>query len=512
MAGNFSNIEILQIADSVSREKSIDPSIVLGAMEESIAVAASKKYGYDRNIKVFIDKKTGEVQVFREIRIVEDDYELEEKENENNILRISDAGRKKSDAVVGDVIQEPLPPIDFGRVAAQTAKQVIVQRVREAEREKQYNDFLPRVGEIIIGSVKRVEFGNVIVEFGAAEAIITRSNLINGEEFKINDRVSAYIKNVSRESRGCQIFLSRTDNGFLAKLFEQEVPEVYDNIIEIKGISREPGVRAKIAVTSNDSNIDPIGSCVGMRGMRVKAVTGELQGERIDIIHWSPDTAKYLVNALAPAEVQKIIIDEDNNRIEAVVSEDQFKLAVGRAGQNVRLASQLTGWDINILTEDNDSRRQTEEFNRLSALFIESLNIEDMMAHVLVTEGFTNIKEIANADIKELSSIEGFDDNVAEALKERAAESLEEEKKNLEIKIKELGIEQSLIDLEGMDNDLLISLEKVNIKSLDAFADLSRDDFLDLIPDTGLTFEQIDSLIMLAREHWFLDKDSLDKV
>lgn len=507
MVSTFGNMEILQITDSVAREKSIDSSVILEAMEASISVAARKKYGQDRNIKVFIDKTTGEIKIFRETKIVEDDYELEEGENVDSVIKISDALHQKSDYVVGDVITELLPPIDLGRVAAQTAKQVIVQKVREAEREKQYNDFLPRVGETITGSVKRIEFGNVILDLCSAEAIITRHNLIRGESFRVNDRVNAYIKEVRKEAKGCQIFLSRTDNKFLAKLFEQEVPEIYDNIIEIKGIAREPGVRAKIAVISNDSNIDPVGSCVGMRGMRVKAVTNELQGEKIDIIQWSSDTAKYLVNALAPAEVQKIIIDEDRGGIEAVVSEDQFSLAVGRSGQNVRLASQLTGWYIDILTEDNESSRRVEDFNRNSALFIEALNIEDIMSHILVSEGFTSIQEIADAEISELASIEGFDEEVGSALKERAKEYLENVQIDLSKKLKDFKVEESLMNLEGMNDDLLIKLAKANIKSLDDFADLSRDDFLDTITDSGLTNKEIDALIMSAREHWFDDNN-----
>lgn len=510
MSIGFGSTEIIQIADAVAREKNIDKEWVLEAMEISMAIAARKKYGNDKNIKALINRKSGEISIFRETEVVADDFEIdpeaETEKHEDNIIRLSEAKQRDENLEVGSIITEELPPIDLGRVAAQTAKQVIVQKVREAEREKQFETYKDRIGEIINGTVKRVEFGDVIVDLGQTEAIIKRDQTIRGEMFRINDRIRAYIQDVRRENKGAQIFLSRTDPQFMAKLFMQEVPEIYDGIIEIKSVAREPGSRAKIAVKSNDFSIDPVGSCVGMRGSRVQAVINELQGEKVDIIQWSEDPANVLVSALAPSEVSKVVIDEDNKRIEAIVPEDQLSLAIGRRGQNVRLASDLIGWKIDIMTEKDESERRTEDFNRLTELFTEALNVEEIIAQLLVSEGFTSVEDVALVDPSEISSIEGFDDDIADALQGRAKEHLESKKEEDSKKFENLGIDKELQALEGLPQESLESLAKNDIKTLDDFADLSRDEFKEIITDSNLKDEEIDALIMKAREHWFTDE------
>ncbi len=514
---SFGNMEILQIADAVAREKNIDKDVILDAMEGSVAIAARKKYGYDRNIRSQIDRKTGEIKLFRETEVVDNDYQSEELDEEGNPINketkilLKDALEKDADLKVGDFLIEPLPPIDLGRVAAQTAKQVIVQKVREAERERQYEDFKDRVGEVINGTVKRIEFGNIIVDLGNAEAVIQRNSVIRGEAFRVNDRIRAYIENVSQENKGPQIFLSRTAPEFMAKLFMQEVPEIYDGIIEIKGVAREPGSRAKIAVVSNDSSIDPVGSCVGVRGARVQAVIAELQGEKIDIIQWSADSATFLVNALAPAEVSKVVIDEEKEKIEAVVPEDQLSLAIGRRGQNVRLASDLVGWKIDIMTEDDEATRRTEEFHKVSGLFVEALNVEEIIAQLLVAEDFSSVEELAFAEIDELAAIEGFDEDVAKELQQRAKEYLEQKQEDVETALKKLKIKKDLLDFEGLSREILVALGENNIKSLDDFADLARDEFIELVPKSGLKNPEIDELIMQARAHWFKDEEAESK-
>ncbi|MDB2415172.1 transcription termination factor NusA [Rickettsiales bacterium] len=503
------NTEILQIADAVAREKSIDREVIIEAMESSMAIAARKKYGYDRNIRATIDRKNGEIKLFRETEIVDNDYvsDAEEDEDEESFLKtkiyLKDALEIDPEAKVGGFIRDALPPIDLGRVAAQTAKQVIVQKVRDAERERQYEDFKHRIGEIINGTVKRVEFGDVIVDIGNAEAIIKRNSLIRGEMLRVNDRIRAYIEDVRRELKGPQIFLSRSANEFMAKLFTQEVPEIYDGIIEIKSVAREPGSRAKIAVTSNDSSIDPVGSCVGMRGARVQAVINELQGEKIDIVKWSPDTAIFLVSALAPAEVTKVVIDEDKHRIEAVVPDDQLSLAIGRRGQNVRLASQLVGWGIDVMTEADESDRRVGDFNKYTEMFAECLNIEEIMAQLLVSEGFNTLEEVAFVELNELSSIEGFDEEIAEELQNRAKEYLEQKEISDQKKLKDLKVSDDLASIEGLSSDTIILLGENGIKTLDDFADLARDEFIEIVPNSGLSNDEIDKLIMQARAHWF---------
>ncbi|MFQ5565849.1 MAG: transcription termination factor NusA, partial [Paracoccaceae bacterium] len=412
-------LELLQIADAVAREKLIERDLVIEAMEDSLGKAARSRYGAEYDIRAFIDRQTGEISMSRAMEVVE------EVENHFTEISLAEARLKNPAAEVGDFITDPLPPMDFGRIAAQTAKQVIVQKVREAERERQYEEFKDRVGEIINGIVKRVEYGNVIVDLGRAEAIIRRDQLIPRETYRVGDRVRGYIRDVRSESRGPQIFMSRTAPEFMAKLFGMEVPEIYDGIIEVKAVARDPGSRAKIGVISYDNSIDPVGACVGMRGSRVQAVVNELQGEKIDIIPWNEDAATFIVNALQPAEVTKVVMDEDAQRIEVVVPDEQLSQAIGRRGQNVRLASQLTGWDIDIMTEAEESERRQQEFNERSAMFIESLNVDEMVAQLLVSEGFTSLEEVAFVELAELSAIDGFDEDTAEELQARARESLE---------------------------------------------------------------------------------------
>lgn len=508
----FGGTEILQIADAVAREKNVERNLILDAMADSIAVAARKKYGHYKNIKAEIDKKTGEIKLFKELEVVGDDYtpvvdEEGEEESMNDKIHFAHAREKYPEINIGEFTREPLPPIDLGRVAAQTAKQVIVQKVRDAERERQYEDFKARVGEIVHGIVKRVEFGNVIVDIGNAEAIIKKDSMIRGENFRVNERIRAYLEKVSRENKGPQIFLSRTAPEFMAMLFSQEVPEIYDGIIVIKGVAREPGSRAKIAVASNDSSIDPVGSCVGVRGARVQSVIAELQGEKIDIVQWSADNATFLVNALAPAEVIKVVIDEERNRVEAVVPNDQLSLAIGRRGQNVRLAAELVGWNVDVMTEESESTRRAEEFAKLSGLFTEALNIEEIIAHLLVTEGFVSVEEVAMVPLDELASIDGFDEEIAGELQGRAKEYLEQSKVDKAKIVKKLGVKDDLANLEGLNNEILLKLGENGIKTLDDFADLSRDEFQEIVPDSGMSDDAIDEIIMASRAHWFEESE-----
>ncbi|WP_188576441.1 transcription termination factor NusA [Tistrella bauzanensis] len=498
--------ELLQVADAVAREKSIDRDSVLEAMEQAIQTAGRRKYGQDHDIRATIDRKTGEIRLYRYTQVVD------EVEDEATQTTVADARHRKPDAAPGDFLVDPLPPIDFGRIAAQTAKQVIVQKVREAERLRQFDEFKERVGEIINGIVKRAEYGSVVVDLGRAEAVMRRDELLPRESFRVGDRVRAYIYSVREEPRGPQIFLSRTHPMFMAKLFAQEVPEIYDGIIEIKGCARDPGSRAKIAVTSNDSSIDPVGACVGMRGSRVQAVVAELQGEKIDIIPWSPDTATFLVNALAPAEVAKVVLDEDTQRIEVVVPDEQLSLAIGRRGQNVRLASQLTGWDIDIVTETEESERRQEQFRERSRLFIEALNVDEVIAQLLVTEGFESIEEIAFVAEDELSGIEGFDPDVAAELQNRAQVFLEARDRRMDDKRRELGVEDAVAEIEGMTPLMLAQLGEKGVKTLDDLADLSGDELIELLPAGTLDEAEANRIIMAARAHWFEDEPAAGEV
>jgi N utilization substance protein A len=473
-------------------------------MEQAIQKAGRSKYGQEYDIRAEIDRRNGEIRLlrFREV--------AEVIENEATQIPYVEAQRLNPEAEIGDFITDPLPPIDFGRIAAQTAKQVIVQKVRDAERQRQFLEFKDRVGEIVNGLVKRVEFGNVVVDLGRAEAMLRRDELLPRESFRQGERVRAYVYDVRQELRGPQIFLSRTHPQFMAKLFAQEVPEIYDGIIEIKAVARDPGSRAKIAVISRDSGIDPVGACVGMRGSRVQAVVGELQGEKIDIVPWSPDPATFVVNALAPAEVAKVVMDEEQRRIEVVVPDDQLSLAIGRRGQNVRLASQLTGWDIDILTEAEESERRTEEFRNRSQMFIDALDIDDVIAHLLVTEGFTSLEEVAYVPVEDLADIEGFDAEVAAELQERARSSLERRDRQYEGLRQELGVSNELASLERLTPGMLVALGENQIMTLDDFAGLAGDELVELLAGSdkvavNLELEEANELIMRARAHWFAD-------
>ncbi len=496
--------ELIQVADTVARDKGIDREEVFQAMEQAIQKAGRSKYGHENDIRASIDRKNGEIRLARFMTVVD------EVEDENTQIPLAKAKRKDSSAEVGSEIIDPLPPIDFGRIAAQTAKQVIVQKVRDAERARQFEEYKNRIGEVVNGLVKRVEFGNVIVDLGRAEALLRRDELIPREHFKNGDRVRAYIVDVREEPRGPQIFLSRTCTDFMASLFAQEVPEIYDGIIEIKSVARDPGSRAKIAVISSDNSIDPVGACVGMRGSRVQAVVAELQGEKIDIIQWNQDPATFVVNALAPAEVTKVVLDEDSGRIEVVVPDDQLSLAIGRRGQNVRLASQLTSWTIDILTEGEESERRQEEFRTRSQMFIDSLDVDDVIAHLLVTEGFTSIDEIAFVPSEELTDIEGFDEDVAGELKARATSFIEEENKKIMARIEELGVADDLVncDIEGMDVKKIISLAEQGVKTLDDLADLAGDELVEMLGEGVIKEDAANSIIMAARAHWFPEEDS----
>src|SRR5947209_3297908 len=503
----YSRPELLQVADTVARDKGIDKDEVLEAMEQAIQKAGRSKYGLEYDIRAEIDRRNGEIRLLRFREVVDT------VENEATQMPLVAAQRLNAEAEIGDFITDPLPPIDFGRIAAQTAKQVIVQKVRDAERKRQYNEFKDRIGEIVNGLVKRVEFGNIVVDLGRAEAMLRRDELLPRESFRQGERVRAYIYDVREETRGPQIFLSRTHPQFMAKLFAQEVPEIYDGIIEIKAVARDPGSRAKIAVISRDSGIDPVGACVGMRGSRVQAVVGELQGEKIDIIPWSQDPATFVVNGLAPAEVSKVVMDEEQRRIEVVVPDDQLSLAIGRRGQNVRLASQLTGWDIDILTEAEESERRTEEFRTRSQLFIDALDIDEVIAHLLVTEGFGSLEEVAFVPVDDLAEIEGFDVDVATELQERARNALERRDREYEAGYRALGVTDELAAIEGLTPGMLVTLGENDIKTLDDFAGLAGDELLEMLAasDKGgakLELDDANAMIMAARAHWFEEADA----
>jgi N utilization substance protein A len=492
-------MELLQVAEVVSREKGIERDEVLVAMEQAIQKAGRAKYGHEHDIRAEIDRKTGEVRLQRWLQVADPI------ENEFTQISVKAAKKTKDDAQVGDWIVDDLPPIEMGRIAAQTAKQVIVQKVREAERHRQFEEYKDRVGEVVSGIVKRVEYGNITIDLGRTEAMLRRDESLPREHFKNGDRVRAYIHDVREEQRGPQIFLSRTHPLFMAKLFTQEVPEIYDGVIEIKSVARDPGSRAKIAVVSNDSSIDPVGACVGMRGSRVQAVVGELQGEKIDIIPWSSDPATFVVNALAPAEVAKVVLDEENNRMDVVVPDEQLSLAIGRRGQNVRLASMLTGWDIDILTEKEESERRQQELSTRTALFTEALAVDDVIAHLLVTEGFTKVEQIADTPVDELAEIEGFDTEVAGELQERARNWLAENAAKLEAQRKEYGVSDDIVELDGVTAEMAVKLGEKGIKTLDDVADLAGDELREVVGNDELTENKANEIIMAARAHWFTE-------
>ena len=494
-------LELIQVADVVAREKGIEREEVLEAMEQAIQRAGRSKYGHDHDIRATIDRKTGEISLMRCTEVVD------EIEDEINQINLEMAHRRDAALAVGDVISDPLPPIDFGRIAAQTAKQVIVQKVREAERERQFNEYKDRAGEIVNGIVKRVEFGNVTIDLGRGEGILRRDELLPRESFRQGDRVRALIFEVRRENRGPQIFMSRTHPDFMRLLFTQEVPEIYDGIIELRAVARDPGSRAKIAVLSNDGSIDPVGACVGMRGSRVQAVVSELQGEKIDIIPWSDDPATFVVNALAPAEVAKVVLDEDAGRIEVVVPDEQLSLAIGRRGQNVRLASVLSGWDIDILTEQEESDRRQEEFRTRSNVFMESLDIDDVIAHLLVAEGFSQVEDIAYTALNDLTRIEGFDDDIAEELQTRALAFVNAENERLQNRLAELGMADDINEIADFSLAMLVKLGDAGVKTADDLGDLAGDELLEILADEGLVEEDANAIIMAARANWFDDED-----
>jgi N utilization substance protein A len=521
MAGISANrLELLQIADAVAREKTIDKKIVIEAMEDAIQKAAKSRYGAENDIRCEIDPKTGEAKLTRVLAVVD------EVENDATQITVEDAKKRNPDAKAGDMIAETLPPLEFGRVAAQNAKQVIVQKVREAERDRQFAEFKDRVGDISNGTVKRVEYGNVIVDLGRAEGIIRRDEMIPRENVRLGDRIRAYIYDVRREQRGPQIFLTRARSEFMAKLFAQEVPEIYDGVVEIKSVARDPGSRAKIAVISKDSSIDPVGACVGMRGARVQAVVNELQGEKVDIIQWNPDAASFIVNALAPAEVTKVVLDEDSNRIEVVVPEAQLSLAIGRRGQNVRLASQLTGWDIDILTEQEESERRQKEFAERTQLLMDSLDVDEVIAQLLVTEGFASIEEVAYVDLSEIAHIEGFDEGTAEQIQSRAREYLEQQEAERDAKRRELGVADELAEIPGINTAMMVALGENGIKTVEDFADCATDELVGwterkkekdaeavkhkgILDGFELSRTDVENMIMAARVHagWIKPED-----
>ena len=473
-------LELLQIAEAVAREKSIDKEVVIEAIEEAIQKGARARYGAEHDIRVRIDPKTGETTVKRVITVIDDEAVFESEdgipEEPVGVRRLADALRSDKDAFVGKVYEEILPPFEFGRVQTQMARQVVTGKVREAERERQYEEFKDRVGEIVNGVVKRVEYGNTVVDLGRGEGIMRRDQSIPRENFNIGDRIRCYIYDVRRETKGPQILLSRAHGGFMAKLFAQEVPEVYDGVIEIRAVARDPGSRAKMAVVSNDSSIDPVGACVGMRGSRVQAVVAELQGEKIDIIQWSPDEATFIVNGLAPAEVSKVVMDEEDERVEVVVPDEQLSLAIGRRGQNVRLASQLTGWQIDIMTESQESERRQREFTERTALFQEALDVDEVIAQLLVTEGFASVEDVAYVDASEVAAIEGFDEDTAEEIQTRAREYLDKEAAEYDAKRKALGVEDGLLEIEGVTLPMAVALGEGDVKNVEDLAGLIPDD------------------------------------
>lgn len=496
-------IEHLQVADALAREKNIDREQVIEAMEEAIQKAGRSKYGPEYDIRAHMDRKTGVIDLkrYREVRLLPDI------DNEFTQITLEQARHIQPGTEVGAFIIDELPPLDFGRIAAQTAKQVIIQKVREAERARQYEEFKDRVGEIINGTVKRIEFRNITIDLGRAEALLRHDELIGREVFKIGDRVRGYIYDVRNDQRGPQIFVSRSHPQFMAKLFAMEVPEIYEGAITVKAAARDPGSRAKIAVVSRDSSVDPVGACVGMRGSRVQAVMAELQGEKIDIVPWSPDTATFVVNALAPAKVAKVVLHEEKHRMDVVVAEEELSLAIGRRGQNVRLASMLTGWDIDILTEAEESERRAEEFKTRTTLFIAALDVDETIAQLLSAEGFRTVEEIAEAPLSELNSIEGFTEDVSAELQSRAQNFLTAKANELKERQQELGLADDLITLEGVTNDMALKLGEHGVKTRDDLADLAGDELVEILGSNVINLNDANALIMKAREHWFNDAE-----
>ena len=497
-------LELIQVAEAVSREKSIDKEEVITAMEEAIEKAARSKYGLERDIRANIDRKNGSINIAQFTEVVEI------VENESTQMTYNESQRRNLNVGIGEFYKQSLPPIDFGRIAAQTAKQVISQKVREAERQRQFQEYKDRVGEIVVGTIKRVDNQSVTIDLGRAEAIIKKDQMIPREQLRPGDRLRCFIIEVSEQVKGPQIFLSRASNDFLAALFTQEVPEIYDGIIEIKGVAREPGSRAKISAFSNDPSIDPVGACVGMRGSRVQAVVSELQGEKIEIIPWTDDPVTFVINALAPAVPSKVVMDEDANRMEVVIPDDQLSLAIGRRGQNVRLASQLTGWFVDILTEAEESEKRQEEFSERSKIFIEALDIDDVIAHLMVSEGFITISDIAEASLEELMSIEGFDEDISSELSARAQNFVKMENQRIDSALKELKVKDDLYEFSELSKSNILTLAENNIKTLDELAELDSGELFGILGNkVFINEDDAGSVIMKARQHWFTE-DKVD--
>lgn len=496
--------EIILVADTVAREKNIDREDVLTAMEVAIQKAARSKYGFEHDIRANIDRKTGAIALARYREVVD------EVEDEVTQLTLQQAKAYDKNIKVGEFIIDALPPIDFGRIAAQTAKQVIVQKVRDAERNKQFEEYKEKIGTIVNGTVKRVEFGNVVLDIGKTEAVLRRDEIIPREKFKNGDRVRAYVLDVRKENKGPQVFLSRTCPEFLAKLFTSEVPEIYDGIVKIVSVARDPGSKAKIAVKTDDVTIDAVGACVGLRGIRVQAVVTELQGEKIDIVPFSDDKAQFIVSALAPAEVTKVVLDEENNRIEVVVPQEQFSVAIGRRGQNVKLASQLLGCDIDVLTEEQEQERRSNENKVRSQRFMEALDVDEMIAHLLIAEGFSTVDEVALVPVSELAEIEGFDEDVANELQARAKAFVEKRNREFEEKSKSLGIDENIQLIDGLDQDMILVLAEAGIKNLDDLGDLATDELIEILGENTISVAEANKIIMAARAHWFEEENQED--
>jgi len=498
---NIGKAEILQIVDAVSRERGVSKAKLIEAMEQAVQIAGRKKYGLEQNISAQIDQNTGKISLFR-VRTIVDKVE-----NTFQEISLEEAVLIRPEAQKGEEILEPLPPIDLGRVAAQTAKQVIVQKVGEIERESQYEDYKDRKGDILNGTVKRVEFGNIIVDVGRAEALLKKTQQIRGEMFKVGDRVKAYVQDVKREPKGPQIFLSRTDDEFLRKLFEMEVPEVYDNIIEIKSIAREPGSKAKVAVFATDISVDPVGSCVGVRGSRVRAITNELAGEKIDVINWDKNVAQFVINAMTPATISKIVFDEDKGRVEAIVPDDQLSLAIGRRGQNVRLASKMTGWSIDVMTEEQESKRRGEEFANTTELFVSKLGVDEVTAQLLSAEGYTSLEQIAYTDSAALTSIEGFSNKeLVEELQTRAITYFEQKNEEIIEGLEKLGVEQELLDSLDLPPEYILKLAEFGVKTIEDLGEVTVSEFRQIVPVNVVSNEEIEALISFAKKQSEVDE------
>ena len=492
---NVSKAEILQIVDAVSRERGIPKAKLLDAMEQAIGIAGRKKYGIEHNISAQIDANTGKISLYRIRKVVDKAEDIFQE------IELEEAMISHPDIKIGEEINELLPPIDLGRVAAQIVKQVIVQKVGEVERESQYEDYKDRKGDILNGTVKRIEFGNLIVDVGRAEAILKKNQQIRGEMFKVGDRIKAYVQDVRKEPTGAQIFLSRTDEAFLGKLFEMEVPEIYDNIIELRAIAREPGSKAKVAVYANDVSIDPVGSCVGVRGSRVRSITNELNGEKIDIINWDNNIAQFVINAMTPAIISKIVFDEDAKKVQTIVADDQLSLAIGRRGQNVRLASKITGWRIDVMTEEQESKRRSEEFTNTTELFINTLQIDQVMAQLLSSEGYTSIEQLAYSDLSDLSSIEGLSTEALEKLQSRAIAYLQEQQEQVIESLEKLGVEQELLDALDIAPEYILKLAEYGVKTLEDLAEVTLSELRQIVPANIINDDDATMLIKFAQEN-----------